>query len=150
MEERRIGQGDKDLVLVEQGERFSSDPDHCGLGAVRGVSMTTRRNSEDSPITTGQVIKWGGLAGAVITVVISLVWFVANMQRQITALQVDDVNFRAQQAIDDARRDKRLDNTEHQNDDLKRSISDLKTELEVAVTILHRLDERMPEKRIDQ
>jgi hypothetical protein len=112
--------------------------------------MTTRRNSEDSPITTGQVIKWGGLAGAVITVVISLVWFVANMQRQITALQVDDVNFRAQQAIDDARRDKRLDNTEHQNDDLKRSISDLKTELEVAVTILHRLDERMPEKRIDQ
>jgi cell division protein FtsL len=105
---------------------------------------------DNSPITSGQLLKWGGVLLAVVTTIISLVWFAATLQREITTLQVDDQNFRVQQAIDDARRDKRLDENEHQNDDLKKSISDLKTELEVAVTILHRLDERMPEKQIDQ
>jgi hypothetical protein len=94
----------------------------------------TDQIEDERPVTTGAVMKWGGVFAAIGTVMIAAVTWINTQTSEITALRVQ---------VETAHR--HINKLEVRADVSDRSVADIQRKLDVVVTIVERI-----EKKIDR
>jgi cell division protein FtsL len=86
----------------------------------------------DRVVTINGLVKVYGIAAGIITTVISVVWFFASMSSDLSLLR-NQVQYQEQ----------RIAKTEARQDGTDKSLNDLSRKLDVAVSILERMDKQI-------
>lgn len=94
-------------------------------------------------VTVNAVVKTFGIAITSITALISLVWFAASLKGEIISLREDQVAMKHESELDKQQQEKRLDHIEERQDKTEASVADLNRKLDVAVSILERIDRKV-------
>jgi uncharacterized cysteine cluster protein YcgN (CxxCxxCC family) len=99
--------------------------------------------SQDVPLTANTVIKWTGIAFTLISGLVSLVWFAALLKGDIITMQQETVSMKHEIELRDANQDKEIDKLKDRSDSIEKNMSDMGRKLDVAITLLERVDKRV-------
>jgi hypothetical protein len=100
-----------------------------------------RENNEDI-LTSGLLIKWGGISFATISFVVSIVWFIASIKADILTIQQQIVTVKNSSESRDILHERDLDRLREREDSSDKAIAELVRKVDVAVAILERLERR--------
>lgn len=110
---------------------------------------TDNNESDATVITTGTLLRWGGFLFAFVSMIVSVVWYIAGMKGEMAALQIQQQTLvKRIDEVDAASKarhelqEKELDRLRQHSEETDRAIVDLSRKLDVAVVILERIDKR--------
>lgn len=115
----------------------------------------------ETPITTGSVIKWGGLVVAIVGAIVSGVWQLSALRSDAAAVTMEtrgqivavaksasDADRHASEvdrlsAERDARQQKDIDALKTRIDETQRGLAELQRKVDVMLTIVERIDKKL-------
>lgn len=101
------------------------------------------RDSGDVPVTVNSIIKWTGIIFTVISGVVSLVWFAALIKGDIITLQQDSAAMKRELEARNVQQDKDIEKLKDRADETDKAMSELTRKLDIAVTLLQRIDAKV-------
>jgi hypothetical protein len=98
---------------------------------------------QDIPITVNSVIKWTGIVFSLISGLVSLVWFAAIIKGDIITMQQEVLSVKREIEMRNSTQDKEIEKLKDRADNTEKSLSDMGRKLDVAVTLLERIDKKV-------
>ena len=99
--------------------------------------------SDGVPLTTNTIIKWTSIVLSLVTGLISIVWFAAVLKADIITLQQELVSEKREATILHDQTQKDIDKLKDRADNTDKAVGELSRKLDVAVTILERIDKKV-------
>lgn len=105
--------------------------------------MTSPAKEKDTPVTINGAVKWGGIFCSIASVLIIAVWFVANLKSEVTGNKQEVVAMKTDQTKTDEVQDKQIEKLTVHTESTDKTVSELNRKLDIAVTILERMDAKL-------
>ena len=96
--------------------------------------------TDELPITSQTIVKWGGIGLAAVSSLVTIIWFFASLKSDISSLRQENSATKTELNMKTDQLGKEVERLKSHADETDKSLNDMGRKLDVAVAILERIE----------